>query len=209
MRAQKLSHSYRFQVFSRSRQTAPIALDRRVATSYLSCLISSFKIPRNNYGLNADSKLLDWVEQAALENIRAHVKCADDIKRESNTAMAIIIAGASGALAYAAKLIESPTDLPLALAAGMLSIYLFSLCAVLVFKCLTVGVFPSPTNEPKHLYQKQFSLETLREVELKNIQKRIEAAVRINDARALWLNRIWAAATASPIIFAITFFLTR
>jgi len=123
--------------------------------------------------------------------------------------MAIIIAGASGALAYAAKSSESPLNLPLALAFGLLSIYLFALCAVLVFKCLMVGVFPSPTNEPEHLYQKKFPVEALREVELKNIQYRIKAAVRINDSRALWLNRIWAAATASPIIFGITFFLTR
>ena len=156
--------------------------------------------------MNVDDKLLDWVEGAALENIRAHIKSAEDIKRESNTALTIIIAGGSGALAFVANALHAPINIHVTVAMAVLSIYLFALCAILVIRCLRVGSFPSPTNEPKNLYQKQYRLSRLREAELKNIQRRIEDAAQINDVRSLWLNRIWVAATLSPMVFCITFF---
>jgi hypothetical protein len=31
------------------------------------------------------NELLDWVEKAGLENIRAHLQAADDLKKETNT----------------------------------------------------------------------------------------------------------------------------
>jgi hypothetical protein len=154
-----------------------------------------------------DDKLLDWVEQSALENLRAHIKSADDIKRESNTALAIIIVGASGSLAYTAKIIEYPANVNLALAFAVLTIYLFGLCAILVLKCLRVGAFPSPTNEPRNLNQSQYPLSKLRNVELQNMQGRIDTAARINVARSRWLNGIWVAATASPIVAGAAFFI--
>ena len=156
----------------------------------------------------ADDKLLDWVEQAALENIRAHIKSADDIKRESSIALAVLLAGASGSLAYAAKALEAPINNHVALAFGVLSVYLFALCAALVIRCLRVGSFPSPTNQPNNLYQKSHQLYRLREVELRNMQKRIEDAAEINEATTKWLNGVRAAATASPLILGVTFFLS-
>lgn len=157
---------------------------------------------------NADLELLNWVEQAALENMRAHIKSGDDIKRESNIALTVIIAGASSALAYAVNVIGSPLDIDVLWGVSVLSGYLFLLCAVLVFKCLRVGAFPAPTNEPTNLYKSDYPLQEIRECELKNMQGRIEDAERINQTTSKWLNRVWAATTLSPVIFAVTFFLS-
>jgi hypothetical protein len=156
-----------------------------------------------------ESERLDWVEKAALENIKGHIKSAEDMKRESNGALTVILAGAAGSLAYAAKFLEAPSQMDLAVAFGALAFYLFALGATLVHRCLRIGEFPPPTNEPAHLNQKQYSVNRLREVELRNMQRRIEAAAAINESTAGRLNRIWMAATASPLVAAIAFFLSH
>src|SRR5690242_3088211 len=98
-----------------------------------------------------ESERLDWVEKAALENIKGHIKSAEDMKRESNGALTVILAGAAGSLAYAAKFLEAPSQMDLAVAFGALAFYLFALGATLVHRCLRIGEFPPPTNEPAHL----------------------------------------------------------
>src|ERR1700694_72071 len=113
--------------------------------------------------MQATDKFTDWVEQSALENIRAHIKSGDDFKREGYTALTVIMAGAGGLLAYTIKLFESDSHVSVAIAAGALSLYLFILSALLVINCLRVGAFPAPTNEPKNLNQRKFSLQQMRE----------------------------------------------
>jgi hypothetical protein len=150
-------------------------------------------------------EMIEWVEQAGLECLRAHVKSCDDIRQQSNTALAVLTAGAAGALAYGMKALEAPANKPLAIAALAVSVYLFVICAALATRCLMVADYPSVTNTPKNLYQKEFDLNAVREAELHNIQLRIEEAVAINATRSKWLNRAWAAATATPLIFLVTF----
>jgi hypothetical protein len=62
---------------------------------------------------------------------------------------------------------------------------------------------PAATNEPMNLYQTGYGIDALREVELKNLQDRIEQTTARNHRVAAWLDRIRLLALASPVIFVI------
>ena len=150
------------------------------------------------------SELLDWVEKQALENLRFRIQDADNLTKESNTTLTILLAGMGASLAYGIKLLEGKPEMWVVLAVFVFSAYLLVLSAVLIFKCLNISAIPAPTNEPQHLYQVNFALDKLREVELKNIQDRINEAVQRNDTVASWLNRVRLLAVCSPIVFVIS-----
>lgn len=144
------------------------------------------------------NETLDWIERAALENMRGHLQSADTLAKEATTTLTILLAALSGAFGYAL------TDSDYRVSAVALTGYLFVLCAMLVTRCMKIGEFPATTNEPRNLNQEGFPLDALRKVELRNIQDRIDQAARRNAITAQWLNRVRIGAICSPIIFAAT-----
>lgn len=146
------------------------------------------------------NELLDWAEKAGVENMRQQRTAADFMRKEGVTTLTILLAGATGALAYAVKGLDQHT---VWLAAGALtmSLYLYALSAATVFLVMYIQGFPALYNEPVNLYQKQYSLEALREVELQNLQGRIDIAVKRNLCLQNRLNRIRVFAVCSPITF--------
>jgi hypothetical protein len=148
------------------------------------------------------SDLLDWAEKAGVENLKARRENAEHLLKEGVTTFTILIAAATGALAYVIKGLEAKTWW-LVGGAGTFSTYMYVLCAVLVLRVLQAKDLPALYNEPMSLYQKQYSLEALREVELKNLQERIDKTTARNDATAKSLNRIRLWAVASPLAFLI------
>jgi len=152
------------------------------------------------------SDLLEWVEKQALENLRFRIQDAENLTKESNTTLTLLLTGMGAGLAYGIKLLDSNAEPWLLLSVFMFSAYLLVLCALLIFKCIKISAIPAPTNEPKNLYQVEFTLDSLREAELKNVQQRINEAVTRNDTVAAWLNRIRLFAVCSPIIFTVVAF---
>lgn len=153
------------------------------------------------------SELLEWVEKQALENLRFRIQDAENLTKESNTTLTLLLTGMGAGLAYGIKLLDSNAEPWLLLSVFMFSAYLLVLCALLIFKCIKISAIPAPTNEPSNLYQVEFSLDSLREAELKNVQQRINEAVTRNNLVAAWLNRIRLFAVGSPIIFSVVAFL--
>lgn len=149
------------------------------------------------------SDLLDWAEETGLENLKAHHQTADLLQKQAVTTLTVLLAGATGGLAYAIKGAEYGS-LWWAIGSAAFSFYLYLLCALTVFKTLTVKEFPMLHNEPRNLYQPEYSLNSIKEVEIENIQERIQQAVARNKLTAGWLNRIRYAAVASPLVFLIT-----
>lgn len=147
-------------------------------------------------------ELLDWTEKAALENLKFHLQNADNLAKEASTTLTVFLAGLGAALAYTLKAIDAGAVTSTAAGATGLMLYLTALCGLLVFKCMKIAPIPAPTNEPRNLYQKDFSLDVLREVELNNTQERINQAVARNDGTTAWLNRVRVMAVVSPLIFA-------
>lgn len=148
------------------------------------------------------SDLLDWAEKAGLENLRFRLQNAEALAKEAASTLTLLLAGTGGALAYAVKGFEAmPT--PIAFGVAGLSAWLAIVGCVLVYFCMLTTDLPTPTNEPANLYQKQFDLAALREVELRNIQERIEQVTARNRRVAAWLDRSRLLALASPLIFTI------
>jgi hypothetical protein len=127
--------------------------------------------------------VLEWVEKAALENMRGHAQAAETLSKEATQTLTVLLAMLSGALAYAVKSVS--LWMPV-----MLVFYLFALCVILVTKCMMIGEFPAITNEPNNLMQDGYELDVLRKVELRNIQQRIDQAGKRNTVTAKWLNRV-------------------
>jgi hypothetical protein len=143
--------------------------------------------------------VLEWVEKASLENMRGHWQTADTLAKEAGTTLTILLAMLSGAFAYTL----SGSDL---IGAVALTAYLFVLCVVLVINCVMIKEFPAITNEPRNLNQQGYELDVLRNVELRNIQGRIDQAARRNAITTKWLNRVRIGAICSPLVFAVAIF---
>lgn len=152
-------------------------------------------------------KLLDWAEKAGLESIKLHHQAADDLGKEATTTLTVLLAGAGGALAYSAKAIDGGGASPLAVSSGAACVWLFVLCAILVQKCLKVRDIAAQINEPLNLFQPEYDLDALREVELKNLQERINQVRERNEKTAYWLNGVRLAAIATPAVGAIAWWL--
>ena len=153
-------------------------------------------------------ELIDWVEKQALENLKFRIQDAENIAKESNTTLTILLAALGGGIAYTAKLIEADAEQPVMAGMLMSLIYIAVLCGVLLLKCMKIAAMPVPTNEPRNLFQKQFSLDAIREAELANVQARIDEAVARNDFVAAWLNRVRFLAVLTPLIFLMALALT-
>jgi hypothetical protein len=139
--------------------------------------------------------VLEWVEKAATDNLRDHLQAAEGITKEANQTLTMLMAALGGAFGFAVGASE------FRFSAGAMALFLFVAGVALVTRCLVVDEFPSIANEPKNLMQEGFELPALRKAELKNMQYRIEDAIRRNTMRALSLNRIRLAAISSPAIF--------
>jgi hypothetical protein len=150
-------------------------------------------------------ELLDWTEKAAQENLKFHLQNADNLAKEANTTLTVLLAALGAALAYTLKVFDAGTATAATAGAAGLTLYLTALCGLLVFKCMKIAPIPAPTNEPRNLYQKDFALDALREVELNNTQERIDQAVARNDGTTAWLNKVRVLAVLSPFIFAVVF----
>lgn len=144
------------------------------------------------------TKLIEYAEKAGFDNMHERIEVAGTIQREANTVMALVIAGAGAALVFAAS--DKGASVGLTGAAIAVSLYLFSLAALLNWKCLGLIAYPACCNVPKNLNQPEYELEQVRQWELENLQARIDQAIAINEQRSSWLNGCRYAATLTPII---------
>jgi len=148
--------------------------------------------------------LLDWVEQAAQENIRFHLRNADQLAKEATATLALILMGLGATLAHGIQGLSGALT-PAHAASLALAAYLTGLAVMVVLKCMKIAPIPAPANEPGNLYQPSYPMEKLREAELRNLQERIQDAVDRNDALTGNLNRLRLAATLGPVIWVAAF----
>lgn len=148
--------------------------------------------------------LLSWAERSAQENLKFHLQNADNLAKEANTTLTVLLAALGATLAYALKAFDSGALSSVIIGAAGLTLYLTVLCGFLIFKCMKIAPIPAPTNEPRNIYQKGFDLGVLREIELQNTQERIDQAVARNDGTTAWLNRVRVMAALIPVIFAVS-----
>ncbi len=148
------------------------------------------------------SELIDWAEKAGLENIRFRLQITETLAKEAQTTLTILLAGMGGSLAYAMKGLESAAGMDaITSGAAFLSAWLMISSILLIMNCIMTAPLSPPTNEPKNLYRKDYTLDELREFEMLNLQKRIEIITARNHRVAAWLDRVRLWVAASPLVF--------
>ncbi|OXJ36705.1 hypothetical protein CFB82_09650 [Burkholderia sp. HI2714] len=149
------------------------------------------------------SELLEWVEKSAIENLKAHHACADVIAKDAATTLTVFLAALGGGLAYAAKAVEQHSLNWLSIGAIAFTGWFLVLNLLLVVRCLVFRELPSIYNEPRNIFQPEFSVDELKEEEIQNLQQRIDTAASSNAKVAKSLNKLRLAAAASPIVFIV------
>lgn len=150
-------------------------------------------------------EVLLWAEQAGAENMKFRVLNAEQLAKDANTTLTLLLAGVGGSLVFAAKALENQPHQSISIlaAAGALAVWFMLLSALTLHYCIQTRDFPAPTNEPKNLYQPTYMLAALREVELGNLQQRIDQLTKRNAGVATRLDRIRYASAAAPVVFVI------
>jgi len=145
---------------------------------------------------------LDWIEKAALENLKQRITTADTIAKEAKETLTVLLALAGGSWAYSIKLLDESATRAM-LAALLSGVWFTFLAMALVVLCMLVVKIPITYNEPAGLLQRQkhsATYEDWREGELENIQSRIDDAKKRNNKIASRLNWIRAGAAAAPLL---------
>ena len=148
-------------------------------------------------------ELIDWLENAAISNLRSKHENADLIMREANTTLTVTLSAIGVTIAYFAN--QWSEDKGVAYVSLIVSIYLIICALLLVNKCLNLQDFPALYNEYKNLNQPSITFDRLRHLELANIQARCEEADKVILNRSTWLNKIRIFIAISPIFGAIVF----
>lgn len=146
---------------------------------------------------------LKWVEDEARANAAFHVASADVLAKEANTTLNLMLAGASGSLAYMVTLAERGGWSWSAAGMGAVSAYLFMLSAILVFQCLRIRPIWPTANEPENLIKSDLALSDLITDQLASKQRCIIRNRDRNDEVGMWLNRCRVAVTVTPIVFVL------
>lgn len=147
-------------------------------------------------------KLLDFMYLEARANMAFHIANGDSITKETNTFLNLLLGAGSGLFALAVSLWQKP-GFPIWAVGGMLyaSAYCFLLSAVLVWKCLWVHDIAAPANEPKNYpLDPQYLFDDIREIELTNLQDRIDQNKARNVKVGDWLNLCRAFAAGTPVV---------
>lgn len=147
-------------------------------------------------------ELLDFIEGEARSNAAFHITNADNLSKESNTLLNLLLAGAGGSLAFVAALLQKATPVPSwqTWAVGAAAAYLFAISALLVWKCLWIRPIWPSANEPKNFPLSGYTVEELRQFDLENKQQCCDNNRIRNEQVGAWLNGCRALAASTPIV---------
>ena len=149
-------------------------------------------------------KTLEWIEKQGQESLKSRFATADLLAKEAQTTLTVLLAGVGGSTAYAAKIFESASPGSIAIGAAAVCAYLVALSVLLVLLCMMFQSYPALSQDPRNLMHPTYSLDEIREEEVKNLDDRIADAKKINDTRASRLNRFRIAAALSPVVFVVS-----
>jgi hypothetical protein len=150
-------------------------------------------------------EVIERAEVEAQAAMKLRYETAKWIAEQANTTLTVLLAGIGGALAFAVKVfgVDPPTVVDKS--SAVLCGYLVLLALGLVFGCLTVAPIPAIHNEPRSwLYAPGMRFAELRQLELKNLQERLDLAHARNERRAIALNVVRVLAALSPVVFGLS-----
>lgn len=158
------------------------------------------------------NELIDYAIAEGKESINFHLKNMEAISKDSSVTLSFLFAGGGASLGAAIKFGagnggENSAELVWPMAA--LGCYLFILGGLLVAKCFVARENFSPANEPLNLFQPEYDLYTIKEVELENLDERIKLNRKRNVRTAFWLSFVRYGLLLSPFIFLLAWGLVQ
>lgn len=147
-------------------------------------------------------KTLEWIEKQGQESLKARFATAEIVAKETQTTLTVLLAGIGGSAAYAAKIFETGPSGPIEIAAAVVCVYFIVLSVILVVVCMMFRSYPALYQNPENLMHAAYSIDEIREEEVKNLGARIKEAAEINGKRAKHLNILRIAIALSPFLFA-------
>ena len=150
---------------------------------------------------------IEFAENEAKQNAAFHITNADSLAKESNVLLNIVISGAGGSLVYFINLAEKQAVGWLQLGTCFISVYLFLVAALILWKCLLIRPIYPPANEPKNLIPEKMDIDEIRLAELMNRQECIDENRIRNDEVGYWINKCRSLLIATPISFLVGAFL--
>jgi hypothetical protein len=137
----------------------------------------------------------------AQENVKTHIESLSVLRAEANTTLSLLITGAGAALGYGIKILEDAGTPDVIGGLFGTSIYLFTLCGLLLWKCMWADSVMPANCEPNNLYHPDFDLLAIKEVELEQLQGRCDFNRHKTETIGSWLNLIRAFIFLTPLIF--------
>lgn len=153
---------------------------------------------------------LDYVERQAERNYDFHSETYESLRGEARTLLSLLLVLTGAAFGLTADLLARPgVWAGWAVAGAAATAYLAALVVWLALRGLRSVLYAPPANEPKNLLAEGYDLAAIREVELENLQARIEQNVAEGGRLGELVDRVRVAAVATPLVFAAAAALSR
>lgn len=143
---------------------------------------------------------LEWVEKAAIENLRGRLATGDVLLAQANQLLSLLMVGIAGSLVYGAKIFGDGPG-PLEWGAAATSAWLSACTVVLTFMCIATRTTQALYNEPKNLLVPGVGIDAARFWETQLVQRRIELTRARNASVAHWLDICRYATALTPVAF--------
>ncbi len=151
-----------------------------------------------------DDDVRAWAFECGYSNLKQRIDTGTVLVAQSATTLALLLAGLGAALAYGVRVFESRPGI-VAWGAAAVCVWMALLAAVLVAKCVNARPAPLLHTSPTNVLVPGATLRQIQAGELQRLQERIKIQSEVNEARAMWLNRVRYGAVATPLVFALAF----
>ncbi|GEM_PF-5404851 len=151
---------------------------------------------------------LDFIEREARANMEFHLKNLDALKKEAQDTLKILFLILSAGSGYTVKLFAEG-DFSWGFVFGFVTVYLICVAIYLTLRCLAAGDVMPPSNEPKNLSSRDYTLDQLREEDLKRLQRGIDFNQARNETLGQRLNNSRILICCSPIALVFAWFLNH
>ena len=147
-------------------------------------------------------ELLEFCFKQGEKNFNFELDCKNALVKESYATLNFIVSFGGASFFGIVNFINNERyDIVIGLVG--LIIYFFVTAYLLIQKCLLVRPIAPPANDPMNLYQPNFNLTQIMDVEINQLKERMKWNNNRNKEAGRWLNRVRYMLFASPIIFLV------
>ncbi len=151
---------------------------------------------------------IDYMEREAAKNYNFHIDDMAELKKDATNLMTVLYFLIVASFSTAVNIFASKKAIAWGVLLCAICVYLTALAVYLLFTCLKDRPVKLPANEPKNLVlQPGADSNKIRELELKNLQERIDFNKERNRITSTRLHNVRLSLVLSPVAFLTIFLL--